>query len=191
MKKYINILLCFVFAMTANADDHTYELKIYRKVPNYLILGLSTFIGGISGALLASLVSLKKPAVAAVIAHTNPSLYRDYRKVMYLIGFLGTSAGFGFLHQMFAYKNKDKPVLIINEKGIWYDGVWFKRNIFCAWDDIKHIAWNKTSSGFLSIDSMDIWSRSHFPFIITTWDLDIDPKKLWNVIKKFYNDKSE
>ena len=154
--------------MVVCTNNSNQSLTIYRKSPNYFVLGMSTFIGSLAGALYASAVQKQM------------NLFP--KSVLYL----GALSGFGFLHQSLAYKNRNKPLLIIDEKGLWYDGIWFKRNIFLRWDDIKSITWNETSSGFISFDSMTIWSRLHFPFIITTWNLDIDPEELWKTIKIFY-----
>lgn len=174
MYKYINTLLCLGLAMSVHADNDGMELKVYRKFPNRMLLGSSTLLAGISTAALVVAPKAKDPFI------------------YYMTGSIGAvMAALGFLHQRDAYNHKDKPILIINEKGIWYDGIWFKRNIFLAWDDIKNITWNRTSSGFFYFDSLVIQSHSHFPLTIMASEIDIDIKELWDMIQNFYQGESD
>ncbi len=165
-------------SMTSNMRSTQYhEVMIYRKFPNYKMLALGSFLLSIEGFLggITLYASLKK------------GIKTDTKHLMTLL-MVGGLAAWPFLNQLSNYKKRKKPVLIINEKGLWYDGIWFKRNIFWSWSDIKNITWQVQESGFISMDYFTIRSHSHFPFIINAWNLDMPAKEIWEHINYFSKD---
>ena len=161
MKKIFLILTLFSGMSLCIDDPH--EIKIYRSVPSYGLL-----FYGVCFALPLPLFILPSPKQSSFL--TKVALGTFF--------FSGTS--FIIARQIHAYRMRNKPAVIINDEGIGCYDMWFRKDLFCKWRDVTRVLLRE---GGFGLNSIIIYSTTHYPISLHLIELDFSAKKLSKIIK--------
>lgn len=164
MKKTF-FILALLSSLPALCVHDQQEIKIYRSVPSYGLLGYAVATGS---PLPFLFLPLKKPV---------PFFVKLKFGVLFsLIPF------FIIMRQMHAYRTKNKPAVIINDEGIGCYDMWVRKDLFCKWRDVTKVLFQE---GGFGMDSIIIHSTTHYPIALHLIELDFSAKKLFKIIKSY------
>ncbi len=150
------------YASSIATSNTLQEIKFYRLFPNYPLI------------IFAVLMLL------VVLSYCIQSLLSS-------LIFAGLILLLIFMHQGYAYKNRKKPMIIVNAKGFWYAGLLYRRPIFFSWATIRKISY---CNGYKSGEFVLIYTASFFPKYIGLSGLNASHHELRKAIDAFYKGPS-